>query len=93
MIQAGTTFVKLNRLLSLWMIIPLIRIYHIIGSPVFAMLGSKCRFYPTCSHYAEDALRSHGLFRGLWLFAIRFAKCNPLHPGGYDPVPPAKEFQ
>jgi hypothetical protein len=55
------------------------------------MLGSRCRFYPSCGHYAEEAFRAHGFFRGLWLSAVRVAKCSPLHPGGHDPVPAPKQ--
>ncbi|HEU4360020.1 MAG TPA: membrane protein insertion efficiency factor YidD [Mycobacterium sp.] len=47
----------------------------------------SCRFMPTCSQYAVDALHHYGLIRGSWLSAIRLAKCGPWHPGGWDPVP------
>lgn len=46
-----------------------------------------CRFEPSCSHYAEQAVRQHGVGRGLWLAARRLARCHPFHAGGYDPVP------
>jgi uncharacterized protein len=49
-----------------------------------------CRFQPTCSHYAIAALETHGLLKGSWLATCRVCRCHPLHPGGYDPVPPVK---
>ena len=68
----------------------LIRIYQRTLSPVLPVVfGSACgcRFSPTCSHYAADAIRTHGALFGLTLAAIRLLKCTPLHPGGFDPVP------
>lgn len=49
-------------------------------------LGNRCRFYPSCSHYAEEALMRKGLMKGLALTAARLLKCGPFHPGGFDPV-------
>jgi len=69
----------------------LIRIYQKAASPlmpVFFGPACGCRFYPTCSHYAIEALRNHGAIRGGWLAVRRLIKCTPLHPGGHDPVPP-----
>ena len=65
------------------MILP-IRIYQRLISPAFP---SRCRFYPTCSQYAIEAIEKHGPFKGGWLAAKRIARCHPLHPGGVDPVP------
>lgn len=62
----------------------LIRVYQLAISP---MLGSRCRFYPSCSEYSMEALRGYGLFKGLWLAIRRIGRCHPWHPGGYDPVP------
>lgn len=62
-----------------------IRGYQLLISP---MLGPRCRFYPSCSHYAQEALEIHGLRRGLWLALCRIGRCHPWHPGGLDPVPP-----
>lgn len=61
-----------------------IRLYRRWVSP---MLAPRCRFYPSCSQYAEEALLRHGVRRGLWLAVKRLGRCHPLHPGGYDPVP------
>ncbi|HXA80631.1 MAG TPA: membrane protein insertion efficiency factor YidD [Opitutaceae bacterium] len=71
----------------------LIAVYQRMFSPALPMLfgpGCGCRFTPTCSHYAAGALRTHGFFAGLFLAARRLVKCTPLHPGGLDPVPPAR---
>ncbi len=62
----------------------LIRIYQYALSPV---LGANCRFQPTCSQYAYDAVCSHGPVRGSWLAVRRIARCHPWGGAGYDPVP------
>ena len=58
--------------------------------PVITLGRCGCRFSPTCSHYAADAIRTHGALVGTGLAALRLAKCTPLHPGGVDPVPPRR---
>ncbi len=71
----------------------LIWVYQRTLSPVLpAIFGPACgcRFSPTCSHYAAGAIRNHGALRGTWLAACRLVKCTPLHPGGFDPVPPPR---
>ena len=50
-------------------------------------IGNQCRYYPTCSHYAEDAIKKHGAFKGLLMGMKRVFRCHPWHEGGYDPVP------
>ena len=62
----------------------LIRAYQLTVSP---WLGARCRFYPSCSHYALEAIERHGVCRGGWLTVCRLARCHPLCDGGYDPVP------
>lgn len=64
----------------------LIRGYQLLLSP---LLGPRCRYHPSCSHYALEALDVHGPLRGSWLALRRIGRCHPLRPGGYDPVPPA----
>ena len=61
-----------------------IRVYQIFLSP---LLGRNCRFHPTCSQYAFEAISRFGVLRGIWLSVKRLVKCGPWHPGGYDPVP------
>ena len=70
----------------------LIWLYQHTVSPALAVAAPMCgcRFAPTCSHYAQDALREHGVLRGLALTVRRLAKCGPWHPGGLDPVPPRR---
>lgn len=62
----------------------LVRAYRYFVSP---LLPATCRFHPSCSAYAEQALEDHGALRGGWLAARRICRCGPWHPGGYDPVP------
>ncbi|GDX97921.1 hypothetical protein LBMAG48_03250 [Phycisphaerae bacterium] len=67
-----------------WPLIALVKLYQFTLSPI---MGRQCRFYPTCSWYALEALRTHGPLRGTWLTIKRLARCHPFHQGGYDPVP------
>lgn len=69
-------------------IVWIIRGYRYLLSP---FLGQNCRFYPSCSHYAETAVKEHGFFKGSLLALRRISRCHPWHPGGIDEVPQKKE--
>lgn len=66
----------------------IIRFYQIVISP---LTPPTCRFYPTCSHYGLEAINRFGPIKGSWLTIKRIVKCQPFHPGGFDPVPEKKE--
>jgi len=66
------------------LLLGLVRLYR---ATVSRALPAACRFYPSCSAYAETALSRHGATRGSWLTARRLLRCHPFHPGGIDPVP------
>jgi uncharacterized protein len=88
--RSHRTLIFATRLPSL-LLLALIRFYQRTVSPVLpALFGPACgcRFSPTCSHYAAEAVRTHGMLAGSWLAARRLLKCTPLHAGGVDPVPP-----
>ncbi|MGB2870070.1 MAG: membrane protein insertion efficiency factor YidD [Bacteroidota bacterium] len=68
------------------LLVHMIRGYRMLVSPLLPF--NHCRFYPTCSQYAEEALRKHGAVKGLRLALLRILKCHPFHSaGGYDPIP------
>jgi len=62
----------------------LLRAYKYLISP---LMGQNCRFHPSCSDYAREAVLKHGIWRGLWLAMRRVGRCHPWNPGGFDPVP------
>lgn len=68
-------------------LIGLVKLYRLALS---GWLGGQCRFYPSCSHYAEQAIRTHGALRGTIMAAWRVARCGPFTKGGVDPVPPRR---
>lgn len=76
--------------ITLWnipqmLVLTLIRIYQLTISRILP--SGTCRFYPTCSHYAYQAIAKYGLLRGGWMGLKRILRCQPFNPGGYDPVP------
>lgn len=68
-------------------LVTIIGVYQRFISPLFP---PRCKYYPTCSQYAVEALRAHGAWRGLLLAGWRLLRCNPLSDGGLDPVPPKR---
>ena len=73
-----------------WLLLRLIDGYRLLLSPFF---GTQCRFYPTWSVYAREAIEVHGPIKGSWLAVRRIVRCGPWHPGGTDPVPPEGEWR
>jgi len=76
--------------LATWVLTALIQIYRYAISP---LLGPRCRFWPSCSSYALEAIQLHGPWRGGWLAIRRLSKCHPFHSGGVDPVPEPHQEQ
>lgn len=71
-----------------WVLILLIKGYRLFISPY---LGQNCRYEPSCSAYAVEALQRYGVLRGGWMAVKRVSRCHPWHEGGYDPVPPVSD--
>jgi putative membrane protein insertion efficiency factor len=67
-----------------WILLALIQLYKIFLSPFF---GGACKYYPSCSNYAQEAVQKHGARRGAWLALKRLGRCRPFVKGGFDPVP------
>ena len=66
------------------LLLRILGLYQLLISP---LMGGTCRFYPSCSDYAKQAIQQHGIVKGGYLSARRLIKCHPFHPGGHDPVP------
>ncbi len=71
-----------------WWVVGAIRGYQALLSP---LLGRNCRYLPSCSQYAAEAVTTHGVLRGGWLALRRLGRCHPWREGGYDPVPPRRD--
>lgn len=69
------------------LVLPFIALIGLYRYAISPLLGRSCRFHPSCSEYAIEALKRHGLVTGGWLAVRRVARCHPWHPGGFDPVP------
>ncbi len=78
---------RITYYISYYSIQPILLIIIVYKKIVSPLLPNACRYYPTCSQYAYKALKKHGLFYGSYLAVRRLLRCNPLFPGGYDPVP------
>lgn len=77
-----------------YLLIGLVRFYQLLSRPIYSLMGgavSACRFTPSCSLYAIEALRQHGAWRGSFLTVKRLCRCHPWGGMGYDPVPPPRE--
>jgi hypothetical protein len=83
-VKALNVIASLIRITVLKTLLLFVRVYQLFISPI---LGSQCRFFPSCSHYCQDALKTHGIVKGLLLTIKRILRCHPGHPGGFDPVP------
>ena len=83
----------MNRTVSFLVLFPrnvcvvILRAYRAVISPLY---GDVCRYYPSCSHYALQAIQQHGVFKGIWLGSLRIARCHPWAAGGVDDVPVRK---
>jgi len=73
-----------------WLLVTLLRGYRAFISPLY---GQVCRYHPSCSEYALEAVQTHGTIKGSWLAMKRLARCHPWAAGGFDPVPPAHQLR
>lgn len=78
---------KINCMLTI-MIVSIFKLYQFMISP---LLGNRCRFYPSCSQYTIESIRSHGILSGIYYSILRILKCHPFCMGGYDPIPERKQ--
>jgi putative membrane protein insertion efficiency factor len=74
------------------LLVVLLAVYQRLVSPVFFVLGARCRFHPTCSQYAIESVKHYGAWRGSWRALKRLGRCHPFHPGGFDPPVPSESI-
>ncbi|TVP51282.1 MAG: membrane protein insertion efficiency factor YidD [Halomonas sp.] len=86
----GSSLSGLLRTAVMKLMIGCVKVYQYTLSP---LLGPRCRFWPSCSSYAIEAIQVHGPLKGGWMAAKRIVKCHPGHPGGMDPVPGGRSEQ
>jgi putative membrane protein insertion efficiency factor len=89
-VKRSAEILRLARATLIWAFLLPLRAYSRFISPA---LPARCRYYPTCSTYAEQAVRTHGIVKGTALAAWRLVRCNPFSRGGVDEVPPAGEWR
>lgn len=91
--RAAVLLLQGLRWLAIGVLLVLARIYQLVISPLMHMVapGSGCRFYPSCSHYAREAVVTHGPIKGCWLAIKRIARCHPFGGSGVDLVPPVTD--
>ena len=83
-VAPGRRLLRMVLRLPAYLLVLVIRIYQVLLSP---MLPAACRYQPSCSAYAVEAVERYGALRGGWMAAKRIGRCHPFRPGGYDPVP------
>ncbi|MGD0307435.1 MAG: membrane protein insertion efficiency factor YidD [Candidatus Acidiferrales bacterium] len=86
---SGATAATRARSAGAWVLLALIRMYQIFLSP---FLGGTCKYHPSCSRYAQEAVQKHGARRGAWLALKRLGRCRPFVKGGFDPVPEPEDL-
>jgi putative membrane protein insertion efficiency factor len=85
---ATNTFAR-AKTFGAWSLLAFVQFYKVFFSP---FLGGACKFYPSCSNYAQEAIELHGARRGAWLALKRLGRCRPFTNGGFDPVPDAEDL-